>query len=132
VSEVHAVRITYEIPPDIEEGLRASGDDLNADARRAYLLSLYRQERISHSRLQDALGVSFHEAEVLIKKHGVGQDFTLEEFEQERAFLRGMLRDPKSKRSGGDKQQRDNRRLGRHALGQDSSVVVPRRTAQSL
>ncbi len=44
-----------------------------------------RQQRL----LRDALGVSFHEAEKFIKDHGAGHDFPLEEFVEQRAFLRG-------------------------------------------
>jgi hypothetical protein len=34
------------------------------------------------------VGLGFHQTEQLLKDHGVGLDFTLEEFEAERAFLR--------------------------------------------
>jgi hypothetical protein len=97
------MRITFEIPPNIEAELRASGDDLNADARMAYLLSLYRRERITHDELSEALGLGFHQTEEVIKEHDAGQDFlTVEEFKQRLAFLRGRLRVVKRKRSGGD------------------------------
>ena len=32
---------------------------------------------ISHAQLRDALGVSFHEAEKLVKAHGAGHDMTI-------------------------------------------------------
>lgn len=53
-----------------------------------YLVELYRQNRISHAQLRDALGMSFHDAEKIIKNHGAGHDFPVGEFEEQR-FLRG-------------------------------------------
>ena len=75
------MNISFEIPHDIEEQIRAEGADLNGKAREAFLLELYREERISHAQLREALGSSFHETEVLIKERGVGQDIDLDEFE---------------------------------------------------
>jgi len=80
--------ITFELPQDIEQQIRTNGADLDREARESYLVELYRQDRISHAQLRDALGVSFHDAERLIKDHGAGHDFPLDEFEEQRAFLR--------------------------------------------
>jgi hypothetical protein len=38
------------------------------------------------------LGLGFHETEQVLKEHGVGHDFTPEEFEAERTFLREVRR----------------------------------------
>jgi hypothetical protein len=83
--------ISFQIPPYIEQELSHSGADLGGQARRAFLLDLCRQHRISHARLCEALGVSFHEAEGLIKEYRAGHDFPIEEFEEQLAFLRGSL-----------------------------------------
>ncbi len=80
--------ISFELPRDIEEHVRTNGADLNREARELYLVELYRQDRISHAQLREALNVSFHEAEKLIKDHGAGHDVPVEEFEAERAFLK--------------------------------------------
>ena len=53
----------------------------------AYLVDLYRRERITRDDLGEALGLGFHQTEQLLKEHGIGDDFTLEEFQAERAFL---------------------------------------------
>ena len=82
------MNISFEIPHDIEEQIRTEGTDLNGKAREAFLLELYREESISHAQLREALGLSFHETEVLIKERGVGQDIDLDEFESGREFLR--------------------------------------------
>ncbi len=79
--------ISFELPQELEQQIRTSGTDPQREARELYLVELYRQDRISHAQLRDALGVSFHEAEKLIRGHGAGHDLPLEEFEEERAFL---------------------------------------------
>jgi hypothetical protein len=75
------MNISFELPQDIEEQIRTDGADLNGEAREAYLLELYRQDRISHAQLREALGVSFYGAERLIKEHGAGHDIPPEEVE---------------------------------------------------
>ena len=80
--------ISFDLPPNIEQRVRIGGADPSREAKEAYLIDLYRQERITHDDLGDALGLGFHQTEQLLKDHGVGLDFTLEEFEAERAFLR--------------------------------------------
>ncbi len=80
--------IRFDLPPNIEQRVRMEGGDPGREAMEAYLIDLYRRERITHDDLGDALGLGFHQTEQLLKDHGVGLDFTLEEFEAERAFLR--------------------------------------------
>ena len=52
------MNISFEIPQDIEQQLRANGLDINRQAKEAYLVNLYREERISHRQLGEALGLS--------------------------------------------------------------------------
>ncbi len=80
--------ISFDIPHDIERQLRIEGTDFNGKAREAFLLELYREAKISQAQLCEALGLSFNEAETLIKTRGSGQDIDLDEFEEGREFLR--------------------------------------------
>ena len=80
--------ISFELPQNIQQRARTNGADLNREAKEAYLVELYRQERITRDDLSEALGLSFHQTEELLKERGVGDDFTFEEFQAERAFLR--------------------------------------------
>ena len=80
--------ISFEIPQEIEQQVRTNGTDLDREARESYLLELYRQDRISHAQFRDVLGLSFHEAEKLIKEHGAGHDIPIAEFGAGREFLR--------------------------------------------
>jgi predicted HTH domain antitoxin len=80
--------IRFEIPPSIEELLRTEGGDLNREAKEVYLIEQYRQAKISHAQLREALELSFYEVEQLLRRHGVGQDLDAEEFEAGRALLK--------------------------------------------
>lgn len=84
--------IRFELPQNIEQRVRIEGTDPSREAKEAYLIDLYRQERISHDDLSEALDLGFHQTQQLIKKHGVGDDFTLAEFEAERSVLRELER----------------------------------------
>lgn len=84
--------IRFDLPPSLEQQIGTAGADLNREAKEAYLVELYRQERITHDDLGEALGLGFHEIEQLLKRHGAGHDLTPEEFEAERAFLRRVAR----------------------------------------
>jgi hypothetical protein len=83
-----AMTISFEIPPEIEQQIRTSGLDLGRDAKEVYLMEQYRQAKITHRQLEEALNLSFHEAEQLLKDRGMGQDVEIEEFEAGREFLR--------------------------------------------
>jgi hypothetical protein len=78
--------ISFDIPLDIEQEIRTDGVDLARDAKEVYLMEQYRQARITHRQLEEALGLSFHEAEQLLKQRDLGQD--LEEFGAGRELLR--------------------------------------------
>ncbi len=80
--------VSFEIPQEIEQQIRASGVDLGRDAKEVYLMEQYRQARITHRQLEYTLGLSFHETEQLLKERGMGQDVDVKEFEDGREFLR--------------------------------------------
>jgi len=86
------VSVTIEVPGDLEHELRAAGVDLDREARESFFVGLYRRGRITHDDLSDALGLGFDQTQQLLKDHGVGDDYALEEFEAERAFLRRLDR----------------------------------------
>jgi hypothetical protein len=80
--------ISFEIPQEIEQQIRADGADLNRDAKEVYLMDQYRHAKITHRQLEEALDLSFHETEELLKERGMGQHLDIEEFEAGRSFLR--------------------------------------------
>jgi predicted HTH domain antitoxin len=82
------MNISFELPPNIEEQIRTDREDLNSEAREAYLVELYRQERITQRQLAEALGLSRVEADGVLKKHKVWLELTPEEVAAQAASLR--------------------------------------------
>lgn len=66
--------ISFDLPTDIESGLRAALGDLNQAAKEAALVELYRQRKISHLDFSRALGLTRLEAENVLKRHDVVDD----------------------------------------------------------
>jgi hypothetical protein len=51
------MNISFEIPHEIEQQIRTNGLDVSGKAREAFLVELYREHKISHRQLGDALGL---------------------------------------------------------------------------
>jgi predicted HTH domain antitoxin len=85
--------IRFELPPNIEQDLSAEGADLSSEAREAYLVDLYRQDRITHHQLAEALGLSRLETEGVLKRHEVSSGVTAVEMRAQAAALREGLRE---------------------------------------
>ena len=81
--------ISFELPQDIEQLVSTIGADLNDLAREAFLVELYREKRITQHQLGQALGLGDYDTDGVLKRYGVGYDLTLEEFAEQRTFLRG-------------------------------------------
>jgi predicted HTH domain antitoxin len=80
--------ISFEIPQDIEEQIRTNGTDLDGEARETYLVELYRQDRISHHQLTEALDLTRFETDGVLKRHKVSSGPTLAELRAEIGSLR--------------------------------------------
>jgi predicted HTH domain antitoxin len=80
--------ISFEIPQEIEKELSLKGADLSTEAREAFLVELYRQDRITHYQLAAGLGLSRLETEGVLKRHKVSSGPTLEELRAEIGSLR--------------------------------------------
>ena len=76
--------LTIDLPADIEATLRDSEGNLNQAAKEAMLIEMYRQGRLTHAQLSQALGLSRDEANGLLKRHHVEEDLlTVEDFQQQ-------------------------------------------------
>lgn len=84
------MNISFDLPQDIEQRLQSAdaGADFSRDAKEAYLVDLYRQHKITHRQLGEALGLDRFDTDVLLKRHGVELELSLEEFNAEVASLR--------------------------------------------
>lgn len=85
--------ITVELPVEMEQRLRAETPNLENEAKEAMLVELYRQERLTHYELSQALGLARFETDAFLKKHKVTIDLpTDEEMEEDLRWLRAMVR----------------------------------------
>ena len=83
------MNISFDIPREIDRQVRADGCDLDGKAREALLVALYREHRISHRQLGEAMGLARYETDGLLKEYGVGLDASVEEIRDEAGLLRG-------------------------------------------
>ena len=73
--------VTFELPLDLEQDLRHDLHDLEAQAKEAFLVSLYRLGKVSHFALSQALGLDRFETEDLLHRHHVVEDLgTIEDY----------------------------------------------------
>jgi predicted HTH domain antitoxin len=80
--------VTVQIPADTERRLRSQSDDLDAEAKEAMLVEFYRQGKLSHYELAEALGLGRYETDGLLKRHNVIEDSpSLDEIRSELDFI---------------------------------------------
>lgn len=87
-----AMAVSFQLPTDLEHTLRRETDDLDAEAKEALLVSLYKREKLTHHQLGEALGVSRFAVDAVLKRHGVFHDMTADDVVRESEGLR-QLRD---------------------------------------
>jgi predicted HTH domain antitoxin len=80
--------VNFQLPTDLEHALRGDLRDLDAEAKEALLVSLYRQRKLSHLTLAKALGLDRFETEEVLRKHNVTEDLgTVGEYLSDAAML---------------------------------------------
>jgi hypothetical protein len=88
--------IQIQLPQDLEDQLRRELGDLDQAAKEALLLQAFREDKLSHHELSQALGLDRFETDAFLKEHRITEDLpTLEELEVDRQTLRELL-DPSS------------------------------------
>ena len=84
--------VTVELPKDIEERLRQENPNLDADAKEAYAVELFRQGKLNHFQLCRVLGVDRFETDAVLKRHHVEeQSLDSAELAADRATLWKVL-----------------------------------------
>jgi hypothetical protein len=84
--------VTFELPTDLERSLREELPDLNQAAKEALIVDLYRNRRISHYQLAQALDVDRFEADAVLKRHNVTEDLpSAADLEDDRRALDRVL-----------------------------------------
>ena len=82
------MNISFEIPQEIEKELRTKGVDMNRQAKEAYLVNLYREERITHRQLAEALGLGRYETDGVLKRYKVSPNVTAQEMRSQATALK--------------------------------------------
>jgi predicted HTH domain antitoxin len=84
--------VSFQLPDNIEQQLRRELGDLDAAAKEAALVELYRQGQLSHGKLAESLGISRYETDAVLKRHNVTEDLvTREELDEQVSGLRKSL-----------------------------------------
>jgi len=82
--------VTVHIPDAIAPHLTSGGGDLARVALESIALEALRAGRITEVELRKMLGLARIELDGFLKTHGIYQEYTLEDFEQERQTLRDL------------------------------------------
>ena len=82
------MNVTVRIPDELAERLAAEGGgDLERRALEAFALSEYQAGRLTRPELRRLLDLSRYELDGFLKAHGVFEEYTLADLEQERQTL---------------------------------------------
>ena len=85
--------ISFDLPDSVERHLATLSDNVDAAAKEAAVVELYRQGHLSHVALADCLGISRMEVDGLLERHGVTEDLpTVAEFREPLEAIRNRLR----------------------------------------
>lgn len=85
------MELTVEIPDDIAQRLTESGVDLSRNALEALALEQYKAGRLTEPELQRVLGFGTrYRLDGFLKAHGIFDDYTLEDFEDEVKALKSL------------------------------------------
>lgn len=66
--------ITFELPTTLEQELRRHLQNLDAEAKEAFLVDLYRRGLLTHVALSQTLALDRVETEEVLHKHNVTED----------------------------------------------------------
>jgi len=66
--------VSFQLPPHLEQNLRGQFADLDQAAKEAALVELYRQDKLTHHELSQALAIDRFQIDALLKAHHVTED----------------------------------------------------------
>lgn len=90
------VIVSLNLPPGVEEQLRATTPDLSAAVREAYTIDLFRKGVLTHYELGQALGLDRFETDALLKRHQVTEhSLTHEDVEADVRSINELLGPPR-------------------------------------
>ena len=81
--------VTFQIPDELASSITAT-NDLSRRALEAFALEELRAGRITEPQLGVMLGLARIQMDGFLKSHGIFHDYTMEDFERERAALKRL------------------------------------------
>ena len=81
--------VTFQIPDELVDSVTATGD-LPRRALEAFALEELRSARITEPQLCEMLGLARIQLDGFLKSHGIFHDYTMSDFERERAALKRL------------------------------------------
>ena len=84
------MQVSVQIPDDIGRLIQAPDRDLARVTLESVALEAVRAGRITEVQLRKMLGLSRIELDGFLKAHGIYQEYTLQEFEEERQALKEL------------------------------------------
>ena len=86
------LKITLNLPADVEEKLRREIPNLDTDVREAFVLELFRRGKLTHYELSRVLGVDRFETDAYLKRHKVFEgSLTMGDLESDRQTLERVM-----------------------------------------
>jgi len=85
--------ITLELPDLVKEQLGESPEALTRALLEMAAIESYRAGKISHGKVAELLGLSWHEAEVFLRRNGVGLNYAQADLETDRRNYAAFLND---------------------------------------
>ncbi len=83
------MEVTFQIPDELVSSVAASGD-LPRRALEAFALEELRAGRITEVQLCEMLSLARIQVDGFLKSHGVFEEYTVEDFEEERSALKEL------------------------------------------
>ena len=83
------MEVTFQIPDELVSSV-ISTDELSRRALEAFALEELRAERITEVQLCEMLSLARIQLDDFLKSHGVFEEYTLEDFEEERKALKEL------------------------------------------
>jgi len=83
------MEVTFQIPDELASSLTAAGS-LSRRALEAFALEELRAGRINEPQLCEMLGLARIQVDGFLKSHGVFEEYTVEDFEEERRALKEL------------------------------------------
>jgi len=84
--------LTLNLPPEVEERLRAESGDLSSAVRESFAINLFRRGILSHHQLGQVLGIDRFETDALLKRNDVTEySLTHEDIDADVSSLKEFL-----------------------------------------